>query len=103
MSWRRTAVVVAAIVSCLAVSDVVFGFVVEWAWFSAIGYLDVFWTTFRAMALLFLTVFAASAILIGWNGWLASRLAKKGTGRSLEPAGGIVHTPPWAVVPDVPR
>ena len=91
MSWRRTAVVAAAIVSCLTVLDVVLDFVVDWTWFSAVGYLDVFWTIFSTKALLFLAVFAASAIIICCNGWFASRFAKHATGSSLEPAGGTVH------------
>ena len=78
-------------------------FVVDWTWFGAIGYLDVFWTVFSTRALLFLTVFAATTIILWANGWLASRLAKPGIGRFLELAGATVRPPLSANVPDVVR
>ena len=65
--------------SCLTVLDVVLDFVVDWTWFSAVGYLDVFWTIFSTKALLFLTVFAASAIMTmfayGWANSVTPGLA----------------------------
>jgi uncharacterized protein len=103
MPWRRTAVAAAAIVACLAILDFILDFVVDWTWFGAIGYLDVFWTVFSTRALLFLTVFAATTIIFWANGWLASRLAKPGIGRFLELAGATVRPPLSASVPDVVR
>ena len=70
---------------------------------SAIGYRDVFWTIFSTRALVLLTVFLATAIIIWCNGWLASRLAKPGIGRSLELAGATVHPPLSTSVPDILR
>jgi uncharacterized membrane protein (UPF0182 family) len=63
--------------SCLTVLDVVLDFVVDWTWFSAVGYLDVFWTIFSTKALLFLAVFAAprssSAGTVGLHPGLQSK------------------------------
>ena len=103
MPWRRTAVAAAAIVTGLTVLDIILDLVVDWTWFSAIGYRDVFWTIFSTRALVLLTVFLATAIIIWCNGWLASRLAKPGTGRSLELAGATVHPPLSTSVPDILR
>jgi len=103
MPWRRTAVAAAAIVACLTILNFIIDFVVDWTWFGAIGYRDVFWTVFSTRALLFLTVFAATTIILWANGWLASRLAKPGIGRFLELAGAAVRPPLSANVPDVVR
>ena len=103
MAWRRTAAAAAAIVTGLTVLSVVFSMVVDWTWFEAIGYLNVFWTVFSTRALLVLTVFAATTIILWANGWLASRLAKPGIGRFLELAGAAVRPPLSANVPDVVR
>jgi hypothetical protein len=43
MAWRRTAAAATAIVTGLTVLGVVFSMVVDWTWFEAIGYLNVFW------------------------------------------------------------
>ena len=83
------------------VLDVVLDFVVDWTWFSAIGYLDVFWTIFSTKALLFLAVFAASAMIICWNGWLASRFAKQGPVALLNSQEARSHPPISAGVPNV--
>ncbi len=53
------------------------GFAVDWLWFSAIGYLDVFLTILGAKIALFLAVLAASAILLWLNASLAHRLAAR--------------------------
>jgi uncharacterized membrane protein (UPF0182 family) len=45
--------------------------VVDWMWFSAIGYLPVFWTTIGAKAGVFLVAFAATAAMV----WINARLA----------------------------
>ena len=74
---------------------------VDWTWFSAVGYRDVFWTLFSTRAALFLTSFAATAMIIGGNGWLASRLTERGTGRSLELSGIPVRPPLSPAVPDI--
>jgi uncharacterized membrane protein (UPF0182 family) len=102
MAWQRPASAVAAIITSLTVLGVVCDVIVDWTWFSAIGYRDVFWTTLCTKALLFLTVFAATAFILWGNSWLASRLTKSETGRFLELAGANVH-PPAASARDVVR
>src|SRR3954471_21476131 len=103
MPWRRTALAAAVIVTCLILLDIVLDRVIDWTWFLAIGYLDVFWTVLRTKALLFLMVFAITAIIIGYNGWRAFRLATSRTGRFLELAQATVHPPRSASVPDIVR
>ncbi|MGO9682700.1 MAG: UPF0182 family protein, partial [Beijerinckiaceae bacterium] len=51
-------------------------FLVDWLWFSAVGYLPVFWTTIGAKAEVFSVVFVATAIILWVNGSLASRFAQ---------------------------
>jgi hypothetical protein len=51
-------------------------FLVDWLWFSAIGYLYVFWTIIGAQAGVFFAVFVATAIILWVNGSLASRFAR---------------------------
>jgi uncharacterized membrane protein (UPF0182 family) len=103
MAWRRTAAAAAAVVTGLTVLSVVFNMMVDWTWFGAIGYLNVFWTVFSTRALLFLAVFAATTIILWANGWLASRLVQSETGRFLELAGATVRLPLSASVPDIVR
>lgn len=50
---------------------------VDWMWFSAIGYLHVFWTTIGAKAGVFFTVFAATSVILWANGWLALNFARQ--------------------------
>ena len=70
MPRRGIAVAVIVIVACLIVLGLASSFLVDWAWFSAVGYLSVFWTILGAKAALFFAVFAASAVLLGVNGSL---------------------------------
>ena len=72
---RAIAVAVIVIVACFVVG-LTSDFLVDWAWFSAIGYLDVFGTILGGKAVLFFAVFAGSAILLWVNGFLASRFAR---------------------------
>jgi hypothetical protein len=51
-------------------------FLVDWLWFSAIGYLNVFWTIIIAEAEVFFSVLVATAIILWVNGWLASRFTR---------------------------
>src|SRR6266487_415965 len=71
------AVIIAGIV--LAVGLILLGlagdFLVDWAWFSAVGYPGVFWTVVTTKAIVFLAAFAGSAALLGLNGSLASRFS----------------------------
>src|SRR5436853_7315878 len=77
MPRRGIAVAVIVIVACFIVLGVTSDFLVDWAWFSAIGYLDVFGTILGGKAVLFFAVFAGSAILLWVNVSLASRFARR--------------------------
>jgi hypothetical protein len=50
--------------TCLIVLGVASSFLVDWAWFSAIGYLNVFWTILGGKTVLFFAVFSGSAVLL---------------------------------------
>jgi len=56
-------------------------FLVDWMWFSSIGYPQVFWTTIGAKVGIFFVVFAATAVALWANAHLALKLAGRG-GRS---------------------
>jgi len=53
-------------------------FLVDWAWFLAVGYVSVFWTVFAAKAIVFLVAFTVSAAFIWLNGSLAFRYSTGG-------------------------
>src|ERR1700731_3090976 len=74
MPRRGIAVAVIVIVACFIVLGLTSDFLVDWAWFSAIGYLDVFGTILGGKAVLFFAVFAGSAILLWVNGSLSAAL-----------------------------
>ena len=76
MPWRGIGVAIAVVVVSLIALGRASSIVVDWAWFSSVGYLDVFWTAFATKAVLFAAVFAISALLIWVNGRLALRLAR---------------------------
>ena len=65
MPRRGITVAVIVILACLIVLGLASSFLVDWAWFSAIGYLNVFWTILGGKAVLFFTVFVGSAFLSG--------------------------------------
>ena len=79
----RRNVVVALLTAAIAaaISLILLGLtgaiLVNWMWFSAIGYLNVFWITIGAKAGVFFTVFAATALIIWANAWLALNLARQ--------------------------
>jgi uncharacterized protein len=79
MALRRIAVAIIIIAACLIALGFAVDFLVDWLWFSAIGYLNVFLTIFGAKAALFLAVFAVSAVLLWLNGFVAYRLARHQT------------------------
>src|SRR5262249_29397778 len=54
-------------------------FLVDWLWFSTIGYLCVFWTTIAAEAEVFFAVFVATAAILWVNGFLATHFARPWT------------------------
>jgi uncharacterized membrane protein (UPF0182 family) len=75
--FKRTGIAVAVVVGCLIVAGRITGVVVDWLWFSSIGYAGVFWTTVSAKALLFAAAFAASSSVIAASGFLAHRYARR--------------------------
>jgi uncharacterized protein len=76
--WAVAALVIVAvvIVVCLIVLEVIGDFLVDWLWFSAVGYLPVFWTTFGAKVASYAAAFMATAIILRTNGTLASCIAR---------------------------
>src|SRR5215472_4103110 len=111
--WRSAvrALIIAAIIVliCLILLGRAADFLVDWLWFSAIGYLDVFWTTIGAEAEVFFAVFMATAIILWVNGSIAARFAGspwthrpadfewKRTGVVTLPDVLEIHAPPVAV------
>jgi uncharacterized protein len=89
---RRAAIAVVAVVGALIVAGRITGVVVDWMWFSSIGYVDVFWTAISAKVLLFAAVFTASANVIAASGFLAHRYARWPGSWQVE-AAGLSGTP----------
>jgi uncharacterized membrane protein (UPF0182 family) len=77
MLWRRIGVPIAVVVALLLALGRMTNVVVDWAWFSAIGYVDVFWKVLVAQVALFVVIFAVSALLLWANGTLAVRCASQ--------------------------
>jgi hypothetical protein len=77
MPRRGVAVAVVVILASLIILGLTSSFLVDWAWFSAVGYLGVFWTILGGKAALFFAVFAGSAIVLWVNGYLAHRFARR--------------------------
>jgi uncharacterized membrane protein (UPF0182 family) len=61
---------------CLILLGLMGDFLVDWLWFSAVGYLKVFWTTMVAEAAVFFAVLLATATILWLNGSLASRFTR---------------------------
>ncbi len=76
MPWRRFGVPTAVIVLLFALGRIT-RVVVDWAWFSSIRYVGVFWTAFVAKAALFVVVFGVSTLLLWANANLALRFASR--------------------------
>jgi uncharacterized protein len=80
MPWQGfvVALIIAGII--LAIGLILLGltgdFLVDWLWFSAIGYSHVFWTTVGAQAGVFSATFVVTAGALWANGLLALRLAR---------------------------
>src|SRR6267378_2984230 len=79
---RQNAVVgfiVAAVVVviCLILLKLASDFLVDWLWFSSIGYLQVFLTTIGAKAAVLFAVWTGTAVVLWLSGWLAVRFARR--------------------------
>lgn len=77
MALRRIGAAMVIVVVLLLALAGVGNLVVEWAWFSSVGYVGVFWTALAAKASLFASVFAVSALLLWLNADLALRFASR--------------------------
>jgi len=77
MAWKGIGIAVAVGLACLIFLGFATDFLVDWLWFSAIGYRNVFWMIFGAKAALFFVVLAASALFIWLNGFLAYQAAER--------------------------
>ena len=71
----RIIVAVAVVFAGLIALGLATRFLVNWSWFSAVGYGGVFWTVVAAKIALFATVFIVSAAAIWLNGMIAHRVA----------------------------
>src|SRR5271166_4680619 len=99
MALRRIGVAIALIVALIALARIM-SVVVDWAWFSSIGYVGVFWTALAAKAALFVVVFAFSTLLLWANATLALRFAPRPRLRvpaAFNPSFATFQAPaPWA-------
>ena len=77
MTLRRIALTMIVVAAFFIALGIVLDFLVDWLWFSTLGYLSVFLISFVAKASLFLVVFATSALILWLNGTLAHRLVKR--------------------------
>lgn len=80
-----TAVVVGI---CLILLWLVSDLLVDWLWFSSIGYLQVFWTTIGAKAAVLFAVWTGTAVFLWLNGWCAVRFARRGSTQLVAASGG---------------
>jgi hypothetical protein len=71
----RIIVAIAILVGGLILIGLASSFLVDWEWFSAVGYNGVFWTVIAAKIALFAVVFVVSTAAIWLNGEVAHRLA----------------------------
>jgi uncharacterized protein len=81
MRMKYGAILVAIVVLGLIVLGRVSNTLVDWLWFSSIGYEGVFWTIFTARTGLFLAVFAVSTGAFWLSGRLALRFARRPAAR----------------------
>jgi uncharacterized protein len=76
MRWGRIGAPIAVILLLFALGRIT-SLVVDWAWFSSIGYIGVFWTAFVTKAVLFAVVFTLSTLVLWANAALAHHLAAR--------------------------
>ncbi|HYM32754.1 MAG TPA: UPF0182 family protein [Candidatus Cybelea sp.] len=78
MRRRGVAILLAVIVLAgLIALGRISAFLVDWLWFSSIGYAGIFWTIFASKAVLFFVVLTCSAGAIWLSGWLALHYANR--------------------------
>ena len=71
--YRRIVLGIAILIAFPTVLGLASNFLVDWTWFSSVGFLGVFWTIVGAKSVLFGAVFVATATVVWVNGALASR------------------------------
>src|SRR5271165_4427498 len=101
MPLRRIGVLIAIVVVALFALARIMSVVVDWAWFSSIGYVGVFWTALATKAALFVVVFSVSTLLLWSNATLALRFAPRPRLRvpaAFSPSFATFQAPPapWA-------
>src|SRR5271166_5926144 len=78
MRWRGLAIAAAIAAIIMAAGLILLGLcgdlLVDWAWFSSVGYLAVFRTVLATKAALFAAAFLASTAVLWLNGSLAVRI-----------------------------
>jgi uncharacterized protein len=79
---------------CLALLEFASNFLVDWLWFSSLGYLQVFLTTIAAKAAVFVAVTAASIAVLWLNGSLAARFAQRHPPPTVAPWSQPGYRPP---------
>lgn len=77
MAGNRVALAIVTIAVCLIALGSAVGVLIDWLWFSEVGYINAFWTILEAKLAIFAAVFVVSAILLGLNGSVAYRHAKQ--------------------------
>jgi uncharacterized membrane protein (UPF0182 family) len=77
MRWRGITVTGFVIVACWITLSLISDVLVDLVWFSAVGYLEVFWTIFGTKVALFVAVFVGSTVFFWVNGALAVRFAQR--------------------------
>src|ERR1700682_3809285 len=92
----RLIIAAVAVVICRIRRRVAMYLLVDWLWFSSIGYPQVFWTTIGAEAVVFFAVGMVTAVILWLNGWLAVRFARRQPGQSVA---GITWQPTGNVPP----
>ncbi|MBV8408816.1 MAG: UPF0182 family protein [Alphaproteobacteria bacterium] len=95
---KRLAILLVAVVVGLIMLARTGDALVDWLWFSSLGYAQVFWTIFYTRSGVFLASFVLAAAAIGLSGWLALRHASAPIPPMLPspppPHAGIWWTPP---------
>ena len=75
MLTKRVAILIVCVVVGLIALARAGDVLVDWLWFSSLGYVGVFSTIFTTRAVLFFAVFVLSTAVIGLSGALALRYA----------------------------
>ena len=79
MRSKRIWAAIAIIVACWIALGLASDFLVDWTWYSSVGFFGVFWTIIGAKIAVFVAVFVATMTVISVNGMLASRVARART------------------------